>query len=518
MMKLFQKAHMRKWGFVVSSLIVVSFMLWGGSASQLGGNSGITYAGKIFGRKIAFEEFEKSLRQVQIQARMQYGENFRKLQDALNLDGQAWDRLILLQEAKKRRIQVSDAEVMETIASGYGLRKKNGTVDPQAYEYTIRSNFGVPPRVFEEGLRDSLRIARVFQEETAQITISADEAQKAYTTRNQKIQVSYTIFPTEDLKSQIAFDETAAKEYFASHKDEFVMPPTVNVEFLQIAIAPTPTQEENKSADAATSNETPVTPTDLRDAAWEKALALYETITGGKNFAQVAKENDLAIGVSGLFPMEQPILKPGWTFPIIQKLFQADEGDVLEPIETPDGYQLLRIKEKKDAYIPEYEQAKEKVREHWIADQARKLSKEKSEQAYQSLVSEFTKFKNPDFVAITKSLGLNIQQTPAFGQGEYLPTLGIAKDFQETAFKLTEASRLSGPVDTTKGYCLLYLDKIIPADMKEFEKEKEKLQERLLIEKRTEEFNNFLTKLRIQANLEDNIAKLKAQQKRRAQY
>src|SRR3989338_6391314 len=114
MLKALRKKGVAKKIFICLAIVIVpAFVLWG-SASLLRSQRS-SYAGKISGRKVSFDEFQESLRAVQTQALMQFGENFYKIQRFLKLNLEAWDRLILLQEAKRRRIKVSDQEVIEEI-------------------------------------------------------------------------------------------------------------------------------------------------------------------------------------------------------------------------------------------------------------------------------------------------------------------------------------------------------------------------------------------------------------------
>src|SRR3989344_2096800 len=88
-------------------IIILSFGVFGTANYYQGGNES-SHAGRIFGKKITFDEFQESFLHARNQAILRYGDNFDKIAPMLDLDSEAWDRLILLQEAKKRRIKVLD--------------------------------------------------------------------------------------------------------------------------------------------------------------------------------------------------------------------------------------------------------------------------------------------------------------------------------------------------------------------------------------------------------------------------
>jgi hypothetical protein len=174
------------------------------------------------------------------------------------------------------------------------------------------------------------------------------------------------------------------------------------------------------------------------------------------------------------------------------------------------------MKEKKEGYVPTYEEAKDKVIDAWKLIEAKKLAKQKAEENLAAVKKTFGDVRRPDFAQTAKALGLTIQQTPIFNRGEYLPTIGISKDFQDVAFTLSEDNPLADvAVETQTGYAVVYLDSKQPLDEQDYEKQKESIREGLLAEKRNAAFSQYLTQLRIKANLQDNISDLIARQKQR---
>jgi peptidyl-prolyl cis-trans isomerase D len=218
----------------------------------------------------------------------------------------------------------------------------------------------------------------------------------------------------------------------------------------------------------------------------------------------------MPIETSGFFGREQPYLKAGWSMETIQKIFQMAQGQTSEPIETAQSFQVLRVKDKKDSYIPDYDEVKEKVKEAWMLQEAKKIAKEKAAEDSKLIKEKFDSVKYPDFTAIAKELKFEIYQTPVFSRGQYLPAIGISKDFQNAAFALNAQNPLSDLVESVKGWCILHLDASFPADMENYDKEKGALGEALLSEQRNAAFNDFLIRLRLKANLEDNVSKRKA--------
>ena len=114
--------------------------------------------------------------------------------------------------------------------------------------------------------------------------------------------------------------------------------------------------------------------------------------------------------------------------------------------------------------MPDYEEAKERARTAVIELKAKAIAKEKAGSYKQAVLGELEKSKLKDFPKAAKDLGLDIVQTPVFNRGQYLPQIGLSKDFQEAAFALNEENNISDVVETEKGYCILHLDSYIPVE------------------------------------------------------
>ena len=120
-------------------IIIPAFALWGFGGA--GGGKESSVAGKIFGRNVSNLELKDSLIAVRTMAVMQFGDRLPEIEKYLNFEAQAWERLIILYEAKKRRIQVKDKEVIEAIRNAPYFRDKNGfsnRIYQEALRYILR--------------------------------------------------------------------------------------------------------------------------------------------------------------------------------------------------------------------------------------------------------------------------------------------------------------------------------------------------------------------------------------------
>jgi len=492
MLKILRKKGVAKkilWGIAI--VIIISFGFFGTANYLSNPKGGLSHAGLINGRKVSVDDFEEAYQHTRLQAMMRYGENFFKLSHFLNLEAETWDRLILLDEAKKRNVKINDEEVVTAIQE-FPFFQRDGQFDTLLYNDVLRYVFKIRPRDFEESIRESLKLKKLFQQETFLVTVTPEEIYEAYKKKNEKVQVSYVLFPSENFKNQVNFDESQAKSFYDTNKEKFFIPNSINVDYLVWELSPQTTDAEKAAISSQVKNVS------------EELKATYD-------IESVAKKHQLTVQSSGFFSLEQPNLKLGWPYDILLKAFALQPSQISEPLETAKGYYILQLKERKESYLPEFEEAKERVKEAMLLEGAKELAKQEAERALKTLKEQWPT-ANEEFGKFAKNLGFPVDQTPLFAREEYLPKIGISKTFQETAFSLNDENKLSPVIEIGKGYGFLYLEKYQPIEEAEFEKEKDKIKEMLLAESKSVTFNEFLTKLRLKANLVDNISVLKKAQ------
>ncbi len=482
-----KKGVAKKILWFVAIIIVISFGFFG-TANYLNYNKGTNFAGRIFGKMISLDQFQKNYMYTRNQAILRYGENFYKISPFLQLETETWDRLILLHEAQKRRIKVSDQEVINTIAQ-FPLFQREGQFDPLLYNDLLRYVFKCQPREFEEGIRGSIMFNKLFEQEVPPQTLNDDQLWNAYQKENVKIQVSYILFAPEDYKNEVIITEQEAEEYFSNHSEDFLMPSSINVEFINIDYPENATKEQKKEIDS-------------------KVGIIAQGFKNNPDFEEVAKNHNLSVQETGFFSLERADIKISWPFEVLKKAFDLELNQISEPLETHSGYSILKCKGKQTSHVPDFPTAKDQVKDVLILKKASEVAKSKAQSYLQEIKNGINSDPSKNFSDLAQSLNLTAQKTDLFNRGQYIPNIGIAKDFQDLAFSLNEQNKLGGPVATPKGFCLLFFESIVETSTEAFEKDKNQFRTRIMEEIKNEFFNEFMASLRLKANLEDNIAKL----------
>ncbi|MDD3374564.1 MAG: peptidyl-prolyl cis-trans isomerase [Candidatus Omnitrophica bacterium] len=495
MLKILRKKGVaKKLLWIMAVMITVSFVFFGISSSLMQPNS-IRYAGEISGKKISMEDFQDALMHVQNQAIMRYGENFFKIKNFLDLESEAWDRLILLREGKKRKIKIANNEVIKTIAN-LGFFKRDGKFDPALYNQIVQYVFKCSPRDFEEGIRGSLVFTKIYEQETDLMTVSDEEALEAYKNQNEKIDISYVLIPFLEYQKNVQSTDEEIASYYQAHQNNFKTPPMINVEYLALEYPKDATDEQKINIESQADNLT------------------LDLNSDNIDFLDLAKKYDLKVQESGFFSQENPNLNLGWPLEIFQEALSIKPESIAGPIKTSKGFYVLKLKEQKEPYVPELDQVKDKVKEALAYDKSKELAKKKSEDVLEKIKKSFEDKSNQTFDVAAKQLELKAEKPAPFTRGQYLPGIGTAQNFHKAAFALTAGNRLSDPTEISTGYCIVYLNAFVPIDENAFEEKKEELKTQLLEEKKNTAFKNFLDQLRQKSNLIDNIKKLKEEQKK----
>lgn len=164
---------------ILALIIIPPFIFWGVFTSSEDDKSG-SELGKIDGRKITAQEYLNQYKAVQRQAQMMFGDRINEFRGQINFKGEAWDRLLLLAEAKRRGVRVSDGEVVDWIAK-QPLFSRDGRFDAGFYKMVVTRALRVDTRAFEEEIRQTLLIQKLrdkvqgpdpVQEEAVKLAVS----------------------------------------------------------------------------------------------------------------------------------------------------------------------------------------------------------------------------------------------------------------------------------------------------------------------------------------------------------
>lgn len=462
-----RKTAKRIW-IILTILILPAFLFWG-VGSFMRNKEDASYVGKIAGRKVSLTEYKEALAAARNQAIIQFGENISEVQDKINLGALAWNRLILLTEAKRRNIKVGDREVIELIQS-YPFFQRKGRFDDQIYSQMLQYVFRTQPRVFEEETRQNLILSKLYEDITANLNLSEEDIREEYVKLNEELSIYYIAGLTADFMKETDAPEAEVKEYFAKNQLQLKEPLSFNIEYVSVG---------SKDQDLS--------------SAKERIKSFASRLNKKEDFAKSAAETGLEVKETGLFSQTDPIPGIGWSPQIMALISNLKAGELAGPVYLDGAYYVLRLKEKKEPYIPEFETIKEKVKEVFIKERARESAKARIEACLREFraVRKDDPDKTIDLQELARKNGLKTDSTGLFKYGSYIEGIGSSDVFFTVAQPLKEGE-ISGIIEMPSGFYVIKLKSRVPVDEKLFNEEKTEFAERLLLQKREEYFNAFL--------------------------
>ncbi|MFA5145560.1 MAG: SurA N-terminal domain-containing protein [Candidatus Omnitrophota bacterium] len=457
------KKTAKKVWIVLAILIVPAFVLWG-SGSLIQNQREAAYTGKIFGRNVSFLEYKDALDAVRNQAIMQFGESFSEVQKTLNLELQAQIRVVLLSEAKKRKITVSDKEIVELLES-YPFFQRNGQFDNRLYSETLKYIFHAQPRAFEEQTRQNIMISKLYKRVTDGVETTEEEIKKEYRKTHEEISLYYASTTPSDFTKDLNPSEEDLKSYFAANSLQFKQPVSFNVEYIAL---------------------------ESGDKIQEVILHLSKRTSLNK----IAEGLGVTLKETGLFAQTDPIPGIGWSPEISNLIAKLKPGQCSPPIQMDKYYYILRLKEIKEAFIPEFEGIKDKVREMLIKDISEKSARSKMEECLAKLKESYRLDpKSADFGKIVKECGLKVNSTDYFKYGSYIEGIGASDTLWMEALELKEDG-FSGIINMPSGFYIIKIKSRNAIDEKKYTGEKADFSKRALLEKKQEYFTKFIEELK----------------------
>ncbi len=136
--------------------VILVFLLWGGFSVGVQFRKEGRIAGEVFGAAVSFQEFERFQRM----ARIFSPAGADPASDPVVLRSRAWENLILDREAKRRKVSVTDQEVLAEVRRLLESQKID-PASPDQYKTWLRQAVGEEARGFEEKVREMLRIQKL---------------------------------------------------------------------------------------------------------------------------------------------------------------------------------------------------------------------------------------------------------------------------------------------------------------------------------------------------------------------
>lgn len=398
------------------------------------------------------------------------------------------DRLLVL-EAERFGIRVSDSEVGEWITEAPNFRQNGEFVGREAYLGMLRAA-RLDPRDFEESLRRELLARKLQQLVTRSPHVSDLELVEEYRRRNENAALEVWFVSSEGHRGAAEVGDDEARRRYEADPAALELPPRRRVRYLTLSAA-TVADEVSvnrreiqrhynrnlfryQQGEQAEASHILLTPESESAEAEAEAMAagLRDRARAGEDFAELARaysDDDATAadgGSLGVFGPEEMV--PEFS----EAVFSMSPGEISDPVRTDYGFHIVRLETRQAAETQALAEVEEDIRAA--------IRQEKSAERLDELVIELER-RAPGAGSL-EDLGrgypwLVPQESDLFSAEESVPALGSA-EVAARAFEL-EAGEVGGPVRLANGFAFFEVVERRPPEVPPFEEAKERLLEEL---------------------------------------
>ena len=511
---------------IIFAFVGTIFYSWGmgGSSASSGG-----VIASVNGEQIRQGEYDRTFNNLVDFYRQQFGNQFSvDMIEKLDLKNQALEALIqkkiLLLEADKQNIQVSNEEVIAYIKRVPAFQNNNKFSEP-AYRNYIQSQ-RLTPGEFEESQRETLLLDKLERTFRTHSKASKSEILKEFSNQEDKVKLEYVRFTNDNFKSEIKISDQALKDYYQANKSKFEIPPQIRVQYVKIESKEYQAQIEPREEDIADYYQakianfkvkkkykashilTQAKPSDIEGELSEeekqkqaeekaklKSSELLERLNKGADFGEVAKKHsdDPASGANGGSLGEFP--KGTMVSAFEKALDKLKPGEISEPVLTPFGYHIIKLESVEEERIKPLAEVKDEI--------IQSLKVIKSRQRVKRIIKRIHQAAQQDGNLSNAAAGHQLQtaETDFFSRENHVVVeIGDQPEFFNAAFSLRK-DEVSEPIITPEVSYVIKVTEEKAAYTPELSEVQEKAKEALT------ESNDEATTLKKFKELKENLTR-----------
>lgn len=244
-----------------------------------------------------------------------------------------------------------------------------------------------------------------------------------------------------------------------------------------------------------------IEPAVKQEKAARQVEALADTVqsqarTGG--LASAAQKNGLDLVDTGMVTITDSLPVIGSAPEFMQALFQARQNGPVENVHIPQGYVIFQVTAVQPPAEPTFDEIKARVETDFKNERAGALLAQKIQQLADRAHAEHS------LKAAAKEVGATVKTSELVTPQSQVPDIGSMSGPASAAFAM-KPGEISGPMAAGRnGVVLALLDKQEPTP-EEFAKDKDRIRQQVLYQKRQEMFELFASNLKTQMQKDGKI-------------
>jgi peptidyl-prolyl cis-trans isomerase D len=400
--------------WVIVIIISVPFALWGIN-EYFSAQEKVVIA-EINGDELYSQEFQEVVRKQRSALRQQFGGKidnkiFETKAFKLRVLNEMITQRLVSADIQNHTYQIGDEQLAIYLRSNPAFQI-DGAFSPELYAQAVRRN-GLSLPEFENRIRLGNIVAQIEQGFTRsviendavvedllrlQVEISNEDIRNYYDSHKEsfmtpeEVRVEYISLSLQDVASQIKPDEKALLAFYEENKDQYIQAEQRQAQHILLAVA----------ADADEVEVARVS---------ELASDLAQQARDGKDFSELAKTYSVDSissengGDLGYF--EKGVMDKAFD----EKVFNMQKGEISEPVKTRFGYHIIKLNDIKPETGKSFDQVKEKITNEYALTEATLRYGQMAEEL-QNLVFEQPTTLQP----AADALGLKIVSTDWFSR------------------------------------------------------------------------------------------------------
>ncbi len=340
---------------------------------------------------------------------------------------------LLNQQVTKQHFVVTDQQVVESIREIPAFQV-GGHFDRDAYEGLLRQQ-GLSPQRFEAEERQSLRSRQLEGGLVVSAFVTPQEFNRTIALEKESRDAGYVLIPQAKYLAQMNPDAAALSAYYNAHKQDFLTPDTVSVDYVELTLdsvtAGVTVTDEALRGYYDQLKDRYVEPEKRRarhiliqsgtDDAKAKARAeeLYKQASAANaDFAALAKANSqdtVSAAEGGDLGWAE---KTFFVAPFADALFAMKTGEIHPPVKTQFGWHIIKLDGVQEGHQKSFDEVRATLEPEFRRNEAEKLFGEQQEKI-DTLAFENAGSLEP----LAKALKLNVKSIADFTRANGGPGL-----------------------------------------------------------------------------------------------
>jgi peptidyl-prolyl cis-trans isomerase D len=472
--------------YILFGLLIAAFVISFGPGSFGGSSKAASedYAALVNGNEISEQDFRFAA------VIFEVGNTARDQRTREMLMDQLIDRELMAQEGERMGLLTSEEEAARMVADGRimaaGMQRRifpEGKFNYERFQSMAQYHYRMTIKKVMEIQQREMTAHKVQELMRAAVQVSPDEVKADFEEKGRQVNLEYVRFSPRRYHEDVTVTDAEIENWARGHEDAIKkafeerkylyekQDPQVHLRRVLIEVAKDAPPEKVKDAQA-------------------KIDAAHKTITSGTKFADVARtvSEDAASRARG---GDLGWKKKGFTGlgdEVEAKVFAAKEGEVIGPVRTDRGFELLRNEGQRQGDIT-LAQARtelaedllrqEKTKEMAKAQAAEAANKVKAGGKLAELFPKAETGSDTDEAKpkTGKAAKVSVEETGLFSRrGDTVQGLGSSQELARAAFKL-KAGESAGPIEVGGDFVVVTVKEKKEPDMADFEKRKAELTE-----------------------------------------